>query len=90
LRALEIKAQVILKATKVDGVYTSDPLKDKKAKKFSSIKYLDVINRGLKVMDTTAISLCKDNDLPIIVFNLKKRGNIKKTVLGQKVGTLVY
>lgn len=90
LRALEIKAQVILKATKVDGVYTSDPLKDKKAKKFSSIKYLDVINRGLKVMDTTAISLCKDNDLPIIVFNLKKRGSIKKTVLGQKVGTLVY
>jgi uridylate kinase len=90
LRALEIKAQVILKATKVDGVYTSDPLKDEKAKKFSSIKYLDVINRGLKVMDTTAISLCKDNNLPIIVFNLKKRGNIKKAVLGQKVGTLVY
>jgi len=90
LRALEIKAQVILKATKVDGVYTSDPLKDKKAKKFSSIKYLDVINRGLKVMDTTAISLCKDNDLPIIVFNLRRRGNIKKIVLGQKVGTLVY
>lgn len=90
LRALEIKAQVILKATKVDGVYTSDPLKDKKAKKFSSIKYLDVINRGLKVMDTTAISLCKDNNLPIIVFNLKKRDNIKKAVLGQKVGTLVY
>ena len=90
LRALEIKAQVILKATKVDGVYTSDPLEDKKAKKFSSIKYLDVINRGLKVMDTTAISLCKDNNLPIIVFNLKKRGNIKKVVLGEKVGTLVY
>lgn len=90
LRALEIKAQIILKATKVDGVYTSDPLEDKKAKKFSSIKYLDVINRGLKVMDTTAISLCKDNDLPIIVFNLRKRGNIKKVVLGQKVGTLVY
>ncbi|NIM91897.1 MAG: UMP kinase [Candidatus Aminicenantes bacterium] len=90
LRALEIKAQVILKATKVDGVYTSDPLKDEKAKKFSTIKYLDVINRGLKVMDTTAISLCKDNDLPVIVFNLKRRGNIKRVVLGQKVGTLVY
>jgi len=89
LRALEIRAQVILKATKVDGVYTTDPLKDKKAKKFSSIKYLDVITRGLKVMDTTAISLCKDNGLPIIVFNLKKRGNIKKAVLGRKVGTLV-
>ncbi len=90
LRALEIKAQVILKATKVDGVYTADPLVDKTSKKFSSIKYLDVIKRGLKVMDTTAISLCKDNKLPIIIFNLKKRGNIKKVVLGQKVGTRIY
>ena len=90
LRALEIKAQVILKATKVDGVYTADPLVDKNSRKFSSIKYLDVIKRGLKVMDTTAISLCKDNKLPIIIFNLKKRGNIKKVVLGQKVGTRIY
>lgn len=90
LRALEIKAQVILKATKVDGIYSADPLKDKKAKKFESIEYLDVIKKGLKVMDTTAISLCKDNKLPIIVFNLKKRGNIRKTVLGHKVGTKVY
>ena len=90
LRALEIKAQVILKATKVDGVYTADPLVDKSSRKFSSIKYLDVIKRGLKVMDTTAISLCKDNKLPIIIFNLKKRGNIKKVVLGQKVGTRIY
>jgi len=90
LRALEVKAEVILKATKVDGVYTADPLKDKSAKKFDSIRFLDVIKRGLKVMDTTAISLCKDNNLPIIVFNLKKRGNIKKAVLGQKVGTKVY
>lgn len=90
LRALEIKAQVILKATKVDGVYTADPLVDKTSKKFSSIKYLDVIKRGLKVMDTTAISLCKDNKLPIIIFNLKKKGNIKKVVLGQKVGTRIY
>lgn len=89
LRALEIKAEVILKATKVDGVYTADPMIDKKAKKFDSIKYLDVIKRGLKVMDTTAISLCKDNRLPIVVFNLKKKGNIKKAVLGQKVGTRV-
>lgn len=89
LRALEIKAEVILKATKVDGVYTADPMIDKKAKKFDSIKYLDVIKRGLKVMDTTAISLCKDNRLPIVVFNLKKKGNIKKAVLGQKVGTKV-
>lgn len=90
LRALEIKAQVILKATKVDGVYTADPLVDKTSRKFSSIKYLDVIKRGLKVMDTTAISLCKDNKLPIVIFNLKKRGNIKKVVLGQKVGTRIY
>ncbi len=90
LRALEIKADVILKATKVDGVYTADPMIDKKAKKFDSIKYLDVIRRGLKVMDTTAISLCKDNRLPIVVFNLRKKGNIKKAVLGQKVGTKVF
>jgi len=89
LRALEIKAEVILKATKVDGVYTADPMVDKKAKKFTTIKYIDVINKGLKVMDTTAISLCRDNELPIIVFNLRKRGNIKKAVLGQRVGTRV-
>jgi len=89
LRALEIKAEVILKATKVDGVYAADPLVDKTAKKFSSIKYMDVIKKGLKVMDTTAISLCKDHNLPIVVFNLKKKGNIKKAVLGQNVGTRV-
>ena len=89
LRALEIGAQVILKATKVDGIYSADPMVDKKAKKFDSIKYMDVLKRGLKVMDSTAISLCKDNNLPIIVFNLKKQGNIKKAVLGQKVGTKV-
>jgi len=90
LRALEIGAQVILKATKVDGVYSADPLIDKTARKFPSIKYLDVIKKGLKVMDTTAISLCKDNALPIVIFNLKKRGNIKKAVLGHKVGTRIY
>ncbi len=90
LRALEIKAQVLLKATKVDGVYTADPLIDKNAKKFTSIRYLDVINKGLRAMDTTAISLCKDNNIPIIVFDLKKRGNIKKAVLGRRVGTLIY
>ena len=90
LRALEIKAQVILKATKVDGVYTADPLVDKTSRKFSSIKYLDVIKKGLKIMDTTAISLCKDNKLPIVIFNLKRRGNIKRVVLGQKVGTRIY
>jgi len=90
LRALEIRAQVILKATKVDGVYSADPLKNKNAKKFNTIKYLDVIKKGLKVMDTTAISLCKDNNLPIVVLNLKKKGNIKKAVLGHKVGTKIY
>lgn len=89
LRALEIKAGVILKATKVDGVYSADPLVDKTAKKFKSIKYLDVIKKGLKVMDTTAISLCKDNNLLIIVFSLKKRGNIKRAVMGETVGTRV-
>jgi uridylate kinase len=89
LRALEIRAEVILKATKVDGVYSADPMLDKEAKKFSTIKYLDVIKKGLKVMDATAISLCKENNLPIVVFNLKKRGNIKKAVLGLKVGTKV-
>jgi len=90
LRALEIKAQVIMKATKVDGVYSADPMIDKAAKKFDTISYLDVIKRGLKVMDSTAISLCKDNNLPIIVFNLNKRGNIKRVVMGEKVGTLVH
>jgi len=90
LRALEIKAEVILKATKVDGVYTADPMKDKKAKRFDSIRFMDVLKRGLQVMDATAISLCKDNDLPIIVFNLKKNGNIKRAVLGEDLGTKVY
>ena len=90
LRALEMKAQVILKATKVDGVYTADPQIDKKARKFETIRYMSVLQKGLKVMDATAISLCKDNDLPIIVFSLFKRGNIQKAVCGQKVGTKVY
>jgi uridylate kinase len=90
LRALEIGAQVILKATKVDGVYSADPLQDKQARKYESIEYLDVIKKGLRVMDTTAISLCKDNNVPIIVFNLRKKGNMKKVVLGQKVGTRIY
>jgi uridylate kinase len=90
LRALEIKAQVIMKATKVDGVYSADPMLDKKAKRFDTISYLEVIKKGLKVMDSTAISLCKDNDLPIMVFNLNKRGNVRRAVLGEKVGTLVH
>ena len=89
LRAMEIGAQVIMKATKVDGVYDSDPVKNKKAVKFDELTYIDVLNKGLKVMDATAISLCMDNNLPIIVFNLKKDGNIGKVLNGKKVGTLV-
>jgi uridylate kinase len=89
LRALEIKAGVILKATKVNGVYTADPVKEKNAEMFDTISYLEVIQRGLKVMDTTAISLCKDNGLPIIVFNINERGNIRKAVLGEHIGTRV-
>ncbi|NQU95310.1 MAG: UMP kinase [Candidatus Omnitrophica bacterium] len=89
LRATEIGADIIFKATKVNGIYTKDPLKYKNAKKFDKIKYLDVLKKGLKVMDATAISLCMDNNLPIIVFNINKEGNIKKAVMGKKVGTLV-
>ncbi len=89
LRAMEIKAEVILKATKVDGIYDADPLQVKDAVMFSEIKYLDVIRKGLKVMDTTAISLCMDNKMPIIVFNLLNSGNIKRVVLGEKIGTIV-
>jgi uridylate kinase len=89
LRAMEINADVILKATKVDGVYSRDPLKDPKAKKFASLKYIDVLKRGLKVMDATAVSLCMDNKLPIVVFNLTKQGNIKRAVSGERIGTIV-
>lgn len=89
LRAMEINADAILKATKVDGVYSADPLKVKNAKKFASLKYIDVLKKGLKVMDATAVSLCMDNKLPIVVFNLNKEGNIRRVVLGQKLGTVV-
>jgi uridylate kinase len=89
LRAMEIGAEVIMKATKVDGVYSADPMKDKTATKFDSLTYLDVLRKDLRVMDATAISLCMDNSLPIIVFNLNVPGNIKKIVLGATVGTLV-
>ncbi len=89
LRAIEIGAEVILKATKVDGVFSSDPNKDRHARKFTHLKYLEVLKKGLKVMDSTAISLCMDNRLPIIVFNLTKEGNIKRVILGEKVGTVV-
>ena len=89
LRAMEIGADVILKATKVDGIYEADPMVDKNARKFEELTYLDVLKKQLKVMDATAISLCMDHGIPIIVFNLKKKGNIKRTVLGEKVGTRV-
>jgi len=89
LRAIEIGADVILKATKVDGVYSKDPAKYKTAKKFKKLKYIEFLKKKLKVMDATAVSLCMDNDLPIIVFNLKKRGNIKRAIDGQKIGTTI-
>lgn len=90
LRAVEISADVILKATKVDGVYSSDPLKNKRAKRFEHLTYIDVLKKGLKVMDATAISLCMENDLPVIVFNLFQKGNIKKVILGEKIGTIIH
>ncbi len=89
LRAMEIGADVILKATKVDGVYNADPAKDKDAVKYASLTYLDVLKKGLQVMDATATSLCMDNELPIVVFDLTRRGNIKKVVLGEQIGTVV-
>ncbi len=89
LRAMEIDAEVIFKATKVDGVYSADPVKDPKAKKYDRITYKDVINKGLRVMDYTAITLCMDNGMPIVVFNLKGKGNIKSLIAGKKVGTLI-
>ncbi|MEJ2199579.1 MAG: UMP kinase [Desulfuromonadaceae bacterium] len=89
LRAMEIGADVILKATKVDGVYDSDPAKNKDAVKLPNLTYLDVLKHGLQVMDATAISLCMDNGLPIVVFDLTRRGNIKRVVLGEQIGTIV-
>lgn len=89
LRAMEINAEVILKATKVDGVYTSDPMKNSDAVKLSTLTYLDVLQKGLQVMDATATSLCMDNNLPMIIFNMTQRGNIKKVVEGEQIGTIV-
>ncbi|MFN5323883.1 MAG: UMP kinase [Bacteroidota bacterium] len=89
LRAIEIEADVILKGTRVDGVYTADPEKDKKAKKFDVISFEEVFQRDLKVMDMTAFTLCQENNLPIIVFDMNRKGNLLKLVSGQKVGTLV-
>ncbi len=90
LRAMEIKAEVILKATKVDGIYDADPVKVANAKLYPEISYLDVLTQGLGVMDSTAISLCKDNNVPIIVFNMKFKGNIKRVIIGEKIGSLVH
>ncbi|MBI5527070.1 MAG: UMP kinase [Deltaproteobacteria bacterium] len=89
LRAMELGAEVILKATRVDGVYDCDPEQNKNAQKFKALTYLDVLKRNLKVMDSTAISLCMDNNLPIIVFNLQTRGNVMRVLRGEEVGTLV-
>src|SRR5437879_10721467 len=89
LRAMEIKADVILKATKVDGIYDADPMLNPRASRFDRISYLQVLEQGLKVMDATAISLCMDNRLPIVVFNLRTPGNIKKAIIGEPIGSLV-
>jgi uridylate kinase len=90
LRAIEIGAEFIMKGTKVDGVYSADPVKDPTAKRYNTISYIDVIKQGLKVMDTTAITLCMDNSLPIVVFDIKKPDNIKNILLGRKIGTTVF
>ncbi|MEW6544140.1 MAG: UMP kinase [Nitrospirota bacterium] len=89
LRAMEIGADVIMKGTKVDGVYEADPVTHPEAKKFSELPFLSIINQNLKVMDSTAITLCMDNNLPLIVFNLKERGNLSRVVCGDRIGTLV-
>jgi uridylate kinase len=89
LRAMEMRAEVILKGTKVDGVYTADPMTDKGAKRYETISYLEVLEKSLKVMDATAISLCMDNKLPIVVFNLREPGNLRRVIMGDPVGTTV-
>ncbi|MCC7441487.1 MAG: UMP kinase [Bdellovibrionales bacterium] len=90
LRGMEVGVEVVLKATKVDGVYTADPLTDKSANRYEELTYLDVLQQGLKVMDSTAISLCMDNNLPIIVFNMNNRGALREIVAGKPVGTLIH
>jgi uridylate kinase len=89
LRAMEIGAEVILKGTKVDGVFDKDPMKDPTARKFSELTFFEVIEKGLKIMDSTAVTLCMDNNLPLIVFNIKEKENIRKVLLGERVGTLI-
>ena len=90
LRANEISAQVVLKATNVDGVYSADPKKDAKAQRFEKVTFQEVLEKGLKVMDASAIALCMDNELPILVFNMMKPGNLVSAVLGESVGTLIH
>jgi uridylate kinase len=89
LRAMEINADAILKATKVNGIYTDDPVTVKDATMFDTISYLEILQRGLRVMDATAIALCRENNLPIVIFNLNQHGNIRRVVLGERVGSLV-
>jgi uridylate kinase len=89
LRAMEVKAEIILKGTKVDGIYDADPLKNPRARKYESVTYSEVLQKRLKVMDATAISLCMDNRLPIIVYDLKRKSNLRRIVQGEKIGTLV-
>ncbi len=89
LRAVEIGADVIFKATKVDGIYSADPMKDDSATKFERLTYLEVLEKGLKVMDSTSVSLCMDNKLPMVVFNIRERNSIKRVLLGEKLGTVV-
>ena len=89
LRAMEIRAEVILKGTKVDGIYTADPMIDRTATRYDSISYLEFLERGLKVMDATAVTLCMDNKLPIVVFNLRQAGNLQRVITGELVGTVV-
>jgi uridylate kinase len=89
LRAIEVNADVILKGTRVDGIYTADPEKDKSAEKYDNISFKDVLSKGLKVMDSTAFTLSQENELPIVVFDMNKPGNLKKVVMGESIGTLV-
>lgn len=90
MRGIEVGADVMLKGTRVDGIYTADPEKDPSATKFDKISYDEIYNRGLKVMDLTATTLCKENNLPIIVFDMDTVGNLKKVMMGENIGTLVY
>jgi uridylate kinase len=89
LRAMEIRAEVILKGTKVDGIYTADPMVDRSATRYDAISYLEFLERGLKVMDATAVTLCMDNKLPIVVFSLRQAGNLRRVIAGEPVGTVV-